>query len=177
LFSLPVKLIFNIQYLTLMKNSTLLLAAGLALLLAGCEKEEKPYVPVVRCSNFTRNIDTINMYINGTWEFLEELRCGRNGCEYLTPESPRMYKISLKLSGDTARFYVNNQPDSIYQYRIQWLYEFTNYPGDTLPVLVYYSFYTGLRKSQVPIMICSNQILMQHQFVSSYVGERLWMRK
>jgi len=34
-----------------------------------------------------------------------------------------------------------------------------------------------LRKSHVPVMICKNQLLMQHQYVSSFVGESVWLRK
>jgi hypothetical protein len=161
-----------------MKNNLILLAAVIVLLLAyGCEKEEKPYVPVVRCPNLTRDIDTINKYIRGDWEFLEELRCSWDGCQYLTPKSSGMYHITLKLSNDTARFFKNNMPDSVYNFKIQREFEISNYPPDSLPVIVYYSFYTGIRRTYVPIMICKNQLLMQYQFVSSSVGERIWTRK
>ena len=161
-----------------MKNAFILLVAGIAILfIYGCEKEEKPYVPVVRCTSLTRDIDTINTFIHGTWEFLEELRCSWDGCQYLTPKSPGMNRITLKLSNDTARFFKNSMPDSVYKFRIQREFEISNYPPDSLPVIVYYSFYTGLRRTYVPIMICENQLLMQHQFVSSIVGESIWVRK
>lgn len=143
----------------------------------GCGKEKKPYVPVVRCPDLTRNIDTINRYIQGTWEFLEELRCSWDGCQYLTPSSPGMYRTTLKLSSDTARFFKNNTPDSVYKFRIQREFEISNYAPDSLPVIVYYSFYTGIRRTYVPIMICKDQLLMQHQLVSSFVGESIWARK
>jgi hypothetical protein len=149
------------------------------LLFFSCNKDDpKPYEPVKRCSDRTRNIDTINLYIRGYWEWVEEYRVTRfNEVEYITPASPGEKEIDLVLSGDTAIFYVNNQIDSVYQFKIQEETEITNFPTDTLPVLVYYSFATGLRKSYVPIMICRNQLLMQHQYVNSIVGERLWIRK
>lgn len=162
-----------------MKNPLILVVLSLFTLCA-CKKEKvkRPYVPIVRCADMTKNIDTINMFIQGNWEWVEEYRVTRyNGEEYFTPSSPNSYHLNLKLSGDTARFFVNSTPDSIYRFRIQRELEITNYPTDSLPVIVYYSFYTGQRMSYVPIMICKNQLLMQHQYVSSFVGERLWIRK
>ncbi len=148
--------------------------------LSACKKEnvKGPYVPIARCVDLTSNMDTINLYIQGSWEWVEEYRVTRyNGEEYITPNSPNSYHLNLKLFGDTARFFVNNRPDSVYRFRIQRELEITNYPTDSLPVLVYYSFFTGQRKSYVPLVICINQLLMQHQYVSSIVGERLWVRK
>ncbi len=142
------------------------------------EKQDGPYVPIVRCTDLSRNMDTINHYIKGNWEWAEEYRVTRlRGAEYITPNTPGFDRISLKFSGDTARFFVNGLPDSVYRFRIQRMLEITNYPTDSLPVLVYYSFYTSLRKSHVPVMICKNQLLMQHQYVSSFVGENIWERK
>jgi len=122
------------------------------------------------------NIDTINLYIRGDWEWLEEFRISWDGIHYFTPDSPGFYHISLILSGDTARFFRNNIVDSVYQFRIQRQFEITNYPLDSLPVIAFYSFFSGKRMSYVPIMICKNQLLMMHQYVSSIVGERLWKR-
>jgi hypothetical protein len=118
------------------------------------------------------------LYIHGHWKWVEEYRVTRyNGEEYITPDSPGENDLELKFSGDTAKFFVNKRPDSVYRFTIQREWEITNYPTDTLPVLVYYSFFTGRRKSYVPILICKNQLLMQHQYVNSIVGERLWLRK
>lgn len=165
--------------LILMKKQLLFLLL-IFFIVASCKKQEtdKPYVPVTRCADMTRNMDTITKYIQGNWEWVEEYRVTRyNGEEYITPATPGFEHITLRLFGDTARFVVNNKPDSVYKFMIQRLSDFTNYPADSLPVIAYYSFYTGLRRSQVPIMVCKNQILMQHQFVNSIVGERLWVRR
>lgn len=149
------------------------------LLFFSCTKDDpKPYVPVKRCPDLTRNRDTINFYIHGTWEWIEEKRINRiDGIVYFTPNSPGWYSTFLKLSNDTAFFMVNGLPDSVYQYRIQELSEITNYPEDSIPVISYYSFNSGLRKGSVPIMICNDQLLMQYQFVSSLAGERIWKRR
>lgn len=145
-----------------------------------CNKSKigKPYTPITRCFDITRNLDTINLYIMGNWEWVEEYRVSRyNGEEYFTPNSPNSYHLDLKLSGDTANFFINNKPDSVYRFRIQREFEITNYPTDSMPIIVFYSFFTSQRRSYVPIMICKTQLLMQHQYVSSIVGERLWIRK
>lgn len=161
-----------------MKNFKLLLVAFLALLLAyGCEKEEKPYVPIERCANLTRNIDTIGNYIKGTWDWVEELRVSRNGVEYITPNSPGYYHIRLNFSGDTVKFIVENRLDSIYSFRIQRELEITGILSDSLTVLAYYSFYGGYLVSYVPVKICQNQLLMELQHVTSLSGEKLWIRK
>jgi len=164
-----------------MKNAFILLVAGIALLfIYGCEKEEKPYVPVVKCQELTQNMDTINRYIHGEWEWLEEKRYDRyqNKYLYFTPNSPGWYRRSIKLSGDTIRFYKNNVLyDSVYQFKIQREFEITNFPSDSLPVLAYYSLYRGVIYYYVPIMICKDQLLMQGQFDSDINGEEIWKRK
>ena len=148
-------------------------------LVYSCKKEEetKPYEPIQRNPDLSRNIDSINKYIQGTWEWKEELRVSWDGIRYLTPQTPGMHHDYLKLSNDTARFFRDNKYDSVYKFRIQRELEITNYPTDSMWVIVYYSFYTGLRRSYVPILISKNQLLMQHQFVSSIVGENIWVRK
>lgn len=149
------------------------------ILLYGCEKKEEPYVPIQRCSDITRNMDTINKYIHGTWEWKEEKRFDRNQNEYVyyTPNSPGRNERTMRLIADTAIISIPNTPDSVFKFKIQWQFEITGFPTDSLPMLVYYSFYTGIRQNAVPIMICKNQLLLQHQFVSSILGESLWIRK
>lgn len=161
----------------LLKN--LLIVSLITLLVfSSCKKDKGEYVPYARCVGLTRNIDTISKYIHGNWEWVEEYRVTRyEGGHYITPDSPNSYHLTLKLSADTARFFVNNRPDSIYRFKIQRELEITNYPTDSLPVIVYYSFNTGQRKSYVQIMICRDQLLMQHQYVSSIAGERLWLKR
>jgi hypothetical protein len=162
-----------------MKNILTSLVASIVLFFAsGCEREKKPYVPVQRCPDLTRNMDTISKYIHGTWEWLEEMRIDRySGIQYFTPNTPGWYSLTVKLSNDTAKFFVNNFPDSVFQFRIQKWMEITNYPTDSIPVIAYYSFYTGVRRNAIPIMICKDQLLMQNQLVSSIFGENVWRRK
>ena len=148
------------------------------LLFFSCSKDDpKPYVPVKRCPDLTRNRDTINTYIHGTWEWIEVKRIDRyNGIQYITPESPNSYRMTLKISNDTAYRYINDLQDSVFRFKIESYSILTNIPEDTIPVLSYYSFYTGIRWGAVPILICRNQLLMQYQYVTSSSSDAIWRR-
>jgi hypothetical protein len=62
-----------------MKNYiTPILASTIIFFVCGCEKEEKPYVPVQLCPEITNNMDTILKYIPGTWSWVEEKRFNRS---------------------------------------------------------------------------------------------------
>ncbi len=141
-------------------------------------KTEKPYVPITRCADMTRSIDTINMYIQGNWEWMEEYRITRyNGEELITPNTPGQRRLFWSFSGDIAKLHFENESDSIYRFKIQREYEITNYSTDSLPVLTFYRLNDGLRVSYVPVKICRNQLLTQNQYISSNGGESLWVRK
>jgi hypothetical protein len=147
-------------------------------ILFSCKKEHKPYVPVQRCADLTRNIDTINLYIRGNWRFVEELRFSREyGLQYLTPDSEGEGHWTLKISGDTATFFTNNVQDVSYRFRIQRELEITNFSTDSMPCLVFYKFASSQPTIYVPVLICRNQLLMQDQYVSSFGGETLLIRE
>lgn len=160
----------------------LLFISILLLSLLCCCKKNKTveYQPIQIPCALTKNMDTARLYIQGTWLWLEEKRITQSGGQlvYLTPQN-QGYTLSMKLSNDTARFFRNNQPDSVYTFKIQRLAEIsgTNFPEDQDPVLVFYNLYNGLRNSHVPIKICSDYLLLQYQYVSSIVGETIWKKQ
>ncbi len=138
---------------------------------------EEEYIPIQIPCYLSRNLDTAKLYIQGTWEWLEEKRMTRNhGLIYLTPQT-QGYTLTLKLKNDTAWFFKNNQPGSVYTYKILQEKEITNYPDDNKPVIAYYRLSDNLRSSYVPIKICPEYLLMQHQYVSSIVGENIWKKQ
>jgi hypothetical protein len=159
-----------------------LLIFTLVISIVSCCKKNEPeqYQPIQVPCPLTKNLDTIKLYIQGTWQWLEEKRYNRGlqKTEYLTPQN-QGYTLALKLSNDTARYFINNRPDSVYTFKIQRLTEIsgTNFPEDNDPVLVLYRLHDGLRNSHVPLKICSNYLLLQHQYVSSIVGERIWKKQ
>lgn len=118
--------------------------------------------------------------IRGNWTWLEEKRVDRlrQDYVYLTPKN-QGYTLSLCLSNDTARFFKNNRPDSVYTYKVVRLTEIsgTNFPEDNDPVLLLNSLHNGLRDSHVPIKICGNYLVLQYQFVTSNSGELIWKRQ
>jgi hypothetical protein len=148
--------------------------------LIACEKPEsdKPYVPVTRCSDMTRNIDTINKYIRGNWEWVESYEITRTFRGYITPNTPGQDRRMLKIDGDSLQFIKNNKPDSIYRFRIHKYSDFSNYPDDsTISVISYTSRYTGMGGGAIVLKICKEQLLMQSGYVSSLDIESLWLRK
>ena len=161
-----------------MKNFLLLILLA-TFIFTSCKKPEidKPYVPVTRCADMTENMDTINLFIRGNWEWVESYSITRTFQGYVTPNTPGKNHHSLKLHGDTLQFFENIIPDSIYAFRIQRLSDFTNYPDDSLPVITYRSRYTGMGGGIIPIKICKDQLLIHSEGVSSIDVESLWIRK
>jgi hypothetical protein len=161
-----------------MKNYSILILLSIFILCA-CKKENGPYVPVSLCPGLSNNMDTINKYIGGAWEFVEEKRVNyeRNAFVYYTPNSTGWYHLTLKLSGDTAKFFVNGFADSTFGFKILRMSEVSNYPDDSFPILAYYSFFTGIRRSAIPIMVCEHQLLMQLGLGSDVAGDEVWIRK
>ncbi len=147
-------------------------------LLCCCKKEDQPYRPIQLCTGITRNIDSINEYIHGTWEWREKKIFSRElgGYYYLTPQT-QGYSISLKLSNDTAKFYVNNQPDSVYRFLILREKDLTTMPEDSLPIIVYYSFYTGLIQSYFRVRICSTFLVTEESYRGDIAGDDIWEKK
>lgn len=154
----------------------------LLFIFACCKKNtvENEYQPVVVTCTLTKDLDSCKSLIQGNWVWLEEKRFNRveQKFEYLTPQN-QGYTLSVTLLNDTARYYRNNRPDSVYTFKILRLTEIsgTNFPEDNDPVIVFYNLHNGLRNWHVPIRICSNYLLLQYQYVSSIGGEAIWKKQ
>jgi hypothetical protein len=161
-----------------MKNLLSLILFSL-FILCSCNKPktDEPYVPVARCPDMTRNMDTINLFIHGDWEWVESYKITREFQGYVTPNTQGENRRNLKLRGDSLQFFINNSPDSIYRFHIRLLSDLTGYPDDSLPIIDYVSRYTGMGGGIIPLKICKNQLLMQTQYTTSSGGESLWIRK
>lgn len=146
-----------------------------------CKKNEaEEYQPIKVPCQLTKDLDTARLYIQGTWQWLEEKRYNRGlqKIEYLTPQN-QGYTLTMKLSNDTARFFKNNQPDSVYTYKVIRLTEIsgTNFPEDQDPVLAIYSIRNGIRQWYTPLKVCSNFLILQGQYVTSIGGEQIWKKQ
>ena len=155
-----------------------LILITLIFLTFSCKKKpDEEYIPVHIPCTLSKNLDTARLYILGTWQWLEEKRYNRSlqKTVYLTPQN-QGYTLTMSIANDTLRFYKNNKPDSVYTYKILLQHDITgtDYPEDGEPALVFYRLHDGLRSNYVPLKICNNYLLLQHQYVSSIVGERTW---
>ena len=143
-------------------------------------KKEQTYQPVQISCNLTKDLDSSKSLINGTWVWLEEkyfnLLDGRY--DYRTPKT-NGYTRSLSFINDTARFYKNNRPDSVYTYKIVRLTQLTgtNYPEDNDPVVVFYNLHNGIRHDFVPIKICQNYLLLQYEQRTHTQGDEIWKKQ
>lgn len=154
--------------------------------LESCKEDDKPCVMEEVATPFrapcqsNKDIDTIKMYIQGTWTWLQEERPvrGLQTTKYLTPKSEG-YSLELRLQDDIATYYKCGVVDDSYKFAVIRLKEIsgTNFPEDEDPVLIFYDLKTGLRKTHVPLKICPDYLILQYQYVSSVVGEYTWKRK
>ena len=95
------------------------------------------------------------------------------GYYYLTPQT-QGYSATLTLSNDTARFYKNNQPDSINRFSILTEKDVTTMPEDSLPVIAYYRLQTGLMESYFRIKICKNFLVTEQSYSGDIAGDDIW---
>jgi len=148
-------------------------------ILISCKKDVD-YQPVQIPCNLTKNLDSCRILLAGTWTWLEEKRMnwGQQGFLYLTPKTEG-YTLARQFLNDTARFFRNGRPDSVYTYKVLLLTEIsgTNFPEDYDPVVVFYSLHNGLRDSHVPLKICGNYLVFQYQYVTSIAGETIWKKQ
>lgn len=144
------------------------------------KKPTEEYTPVHIPYTLSKNLDTARLYIQGTWQWLEEKRYNRGlqKTVYLTPQN-QGYTLTMRISNDTLRFYKNNRPDSVYTYKILLQHDITgtDYPEDGEPALVFYRLYDGLRSNYVPLSICSDFLQLQYQYVTSIGGQETWKKQ
>lgn len=141
---------------------------------------EEEYKPVQILCTLSNNLDTVKLQIPGTWEWIEEKRWNDlvQKFDYLTPKT-QGYTLRMKLNRDTITFYKNNVIQDINTYKIlrQGEVTGTNYPDDENTVIVYYRIPEGTRIHFVPLKMCGNYMVLQHQYVSSVVGPKIWERR
>lgn len=168
--------------------STVIAASTLILYLQSCKTDdidqcrlEEVVTPFIAPCKTTRDLDTIKMFINGRWTWLQEERVQRGQpIRYLTPKLEG-YSLELKLKNDTATYYKCNQIDSQYRFAvIKWKdvpgAGTAGFPEGEWPVLIYYDLKTGVRAQGTPVKICSTYLILQYQYVSSIVGPYTWKR-
>jgi hypothetical protein len=135
--------------------------------------------PVTIDCQLTRDLDTVKMFIDGTWTWLQEERRQRGQpIKFLTPKTEG-YSRTLVLDNEKATFYKCNEVEAVRTVTISKWTEITgtNYPEDEYTVLSFYDSTTGKRTNTVPIKICDNYLILQYQYVSSIIGEETWQKQ
>lgn len=142
--------------------------------LFSCKKYQPPEI---NCG-LTNEIDSIKKFLPGTWVWLHEKRWNqREGkYEYLTPKTEG-YSLTLNFDANKAYYFKNNRPDSVYTYKLELLSSITNFPEDSIPILVFYTISTGKRHTFIPIQICPSFLIMQYQYVRSIEGDFTWKKQ
>ena len=158
-----------IKHLILLTTITFLFS----LIFCSCKKDKgsQQYIPVQTCNDLTRNIDSAKLFIQGKWNWLQEKRADRAlGFKYLTPQTEG-YTYFNRYSNDTVFGYKNGNLIDTSKFSFGIESEITNYPLDTLPVIIDYNIHTGNRLGYVPFKICKDYLILQQQFRSSISGE------
>ena len=75
----------------------LLLLLPFSIIFLSCKKEDKRYVPIKLCDDISRDLDTINKYVLGSWKWAERKLFASQTGEYIymTPK-PEGYNVTLK---------------------------------------------------------------------------------
>ena len=138
-----------------------------------CEKSESNYTPIVFCSNFTRDVDSIKLFLNGKWNWVEDKVLHADGSvSYFTPQSQE-YEESFSISGDTILFYKNGF-SSIYKFKLLPESTITQWPQDTNTCLVLYSIATMDYYNYYPIKMCKDQLLLEQTYRSHIKPDRIF---
>jgi hypothetical protein len=152
-----------------------------ALLFAQCKKEDKPYQPIQICSDLSYDIDTIKLYIQGNWQWLENKWYNFDSRDYAyrTPKTEGYVKY-MSFTGNSASVHsltsIANTIIATYIYKIQRESEITNFPEDTNAVLVLYNRSTGQRESYFRVAICKNFLITARSYRSDGEGDDTWKR-
>ena len=158
-------------------SAIFLLVSFFTILLSGCSKDKGPYIPLKPCSDLTRNKDTILLFIQGRWNWLEDKSISRDGTiNYYTP-STEGYTEELKITGDTIIFYKDRQVASPFKFKIIPEKEISFRPEDNNYCLVLYDIITNSFKNYYPVKICSNYLILEQTYRSDFQPDRTFKRK
>jgi hypothetical protein len=164
-------LIFSLLFLSSCKNDDIRQPCNLI----------EVVTPFIAPCKLTSDIDSIKMYIQGRWTWLQEERVQRGQpTKYLTPKTEG-HSLELEFKNNVATYYKCGKIDSQYKFAIITWKDAPDsgtegLPEGEWPVLIYYDLSTGVRVTDVPLRLCYSYSIFQYQFVSSIVGPYTWKR-
>ncbi|TAE07470.1 MAG: hypothetical protein EAY72_14070 [Bacteroidetes bacterium] len=144
-------------------------------LFSACKKNQISYD--VPCDRPTNDITISRSIIIGTWEWVSELRQGRaTGLTLITPQTEG-YTRQLHVDTEKLEFFRNDTMVEKYRYDFVVMSSLTNFYGDSVNVLTFLQFDTGLRQNRTYFKICNDTLELHYQMYSSIGGLEKWKKK
>ena len=148
-----------------------LLIITLIVTIFSCHKHpDLPYRPVQVCTDISSNVDSVNKYIHGRWNWLEEKRWVRTtfSFEYITPQTTG-YIQNIKIVDSTIILYRNYFIEDKRNFKV--VKESDLYPGgDNSAYFVFLDPKTNLVTNEVPITACSEFLIFHFEVISDFSG-------
>jgi len=144
-------------------------------LFISCKKDEIQYD--VSCNAPTSDITISKSLIVGNWVWISELYRDQMSGQYIlkTPQTEG-YTRHLTVSKDILQFYKNNAFEQKYRFEFVVESSITNYPDDSLNVLVFKDYNTGIRANHTHFKICNDTLTLNFQVLSSFKGIEKWAK-
>lgn len=146
-----------------MKNIiyTLSISTLLLFLFNSCKKHEDE--PWQKCEYLSSNVDTIKMYIQGTWELVEHRRIYRGTPSIIDNPTTLGYSSYINVKGTRITYWTTklNDMTKSFSYRIGLEKDISQDPYDILPILILYDENTGAKVGITYINACFNTLFFE----------------
>jgi hypothetical protein len=133
----------------------------LFVIITSCHKQQdEPYQPVILCSNLSSNVDTVKMYLQGKWRWVEDKHFqwgSQPGYVYNTPHTEKIIEI-VKIKDSTIIFYKNYFISRKYKFRVAKEGDYLS-GGNNSAVFVFIDEMNGNITNIVPIEACSQYFI------------------
>lgn len=137
-----------------------------------CKKDSNiPYQPVQVCSDLSNNIDSINKYIHGKWNWAEDKYLDRSSSNmvYITPKTTG-YIRTMNITDSTITFYKNYFIQDKYKYKVAKGSDIPYFGSGNEVYLEFRDFKTGNYYGFVPISICSEYLVFYSMGDPAIIG-------
>lgn len=151
------------------------LTAIFLVLFASCKKD-KDITYNIPCSNPTNDATISSSLIIGRWKWVSEYFCTRGfPCVFKTPVTEG-YTMDLIFDNNSLKAYKNGLETEKYQYGFAPEKTYTLYPLDTITVLEFKNFQTGVHSGYVHFKVCNDTLTLNYQVWSDTHGQEKWAK-
>ena len=144
---------------------------GLIAIFFSCHKHpDLPYQPAQVCSGISSNVDSVNKYIHGRWNYVEEKRWDRStfSFQYITPQT-KGYIENITIADSTITFYKNFIRIGTYKFKVVKESDLFTIAGDDA-FFVFLDPKTNYITNVVPISACSQFLVFHFEAISDFTG-------